>query len=280
MVSTVDSITNWFRDYWWVLLGFGILYIYFKYRKNESVFNFTIKEMLLIIESGVFFIFIYFLQKYFFFEHSYFLITIPFFIAIWSMFINYILSKDNVYMIECAFNGEEFNNVEDGETIFSLTTRLRILIMDRGFYETKKHIGETLNPLWNSSRNIKFTNLYHDKSGVFYHSEYPQLQNVNFYSCVMLWLKLKEELPKLIRENLVLTWLKDWNVAHEQTLLSENQINRLKGFNEQTKDEPFIMPKDAKELMDYAKNLKREAENSNTTVNINSNTQSENLESE
>lgn len=267
---SITELINLLFEYWYLFFGLLVLWIYTKYNDKETAFNLQLKEMLIFIELGVFFLIIYLLQKYFFAEHNYFLMTIPLFILVWSIFINYLLSKDDVYLLECSFQNEEFINLDLKDKVISLSTTLNIFKMDRGFYETKKHIGETLNPLWNTSRNIKFCNLFKDE--FIYHSEYPELQNINFYSCVMLWLKLKKDVPKLIRQNVLLTWLSDWKTAHQQSVLSDNFIHRLKGYKEQFDDKPFELVKDSEQLLEYVKNMKRESDNQ-TSININTNSE-------
>jgi len=279
---SISEFLDWIIEYWYIFFIIAILYIYSKYKDNEKMGNLSLNNMFFIVEMGCYFIAIYFIQTRLFNEHNYFLFSIPIFVLIWGFAINSILSKNDVYMVETALIGEEFNDIVNGKKVLSLSTRLRILIMDRTYYSEKKHIGEINNPLQYTSNRIKFTDYYDDNTGIFYHSEYPELQNINFFTRIATWLKLKADIPRLIRENIIHTWLEDYKIASQLKVISKDFYGQLKGFKDRTSKEPFTLFKTMDELLEYTKSIQihDNPESSISDESDNSNNESENIEGE
>lgn len=270
----LNEIFNFFLNYWWIFLIFFILFLYSKYKNKETVGELKLKEMFIMVELLFYFVLIYLFQSYFYSKHGYFIIGLIFFITVWSFAINYLLNKDNVYMIESTLQGEKFYDIINGNEKYSLSTGQRILIMDREFYNAKNHIGSQENPLWNSSRNIKFTDKYDDETKIFYHSEYPELHNINLYTLTAIWIKLKNDVPKIMRENITHTVIGDWKTAYQQELLKDKIMLRLSGQNRYYDDKPFMVFNTLDELLEFTKGHKShdKTENENKTENNTQNT--------
>lgn len=247
----------WIIEHWYLFFGIFIVWIYFKYSNKQTVSNFSLDEMFLIAEYGFYIFVIYYIESKLFTENNWFSISIPIFMIIWSIAINYILSKDDVYLLETALMGEEFNDMLNGKKVMSLSTRLRLLIMDREYYNSKQHIGDTNNPLLNVSRTIKFTDYYDDKTGIIYHSEYPELNNINFFTQIATWLKMKKDVPQLIKENITHTWLQDYKLADLLNKMKDNFVLKLLGISEQYEDKPFTLTLSLDEQLKEVQKMKQ-----------------------
>jgi len=267
-MDIINNFIEWSITNWYVYIIIIILFIYSKYKDKEKIGNLSLEKMFVIVEIGIYFILIYLIQVKLFSEHYYFIISLPIWILLWGTAINYLLSKDNVHLIETTLKGEKFNDMIEGKEIMSLTTRIRLIIMDRSYYNVKPHIGDTNNPLINVSRSIKFCDLYDDNSGVIYHSEIPELQNINLYTHTAFMLKLKEDMPKVINENITHTFMEDWKLVYKLQALVKNLKISLKGIKEQTKEYPFELFKSMEDYLEYVSNLKTfESENEIPTEN-------------
>ena len=269
MDEIIGNFINWSIKNFWIYILIVLFYIYEKYKNKEKVGNLELKEMFIIVELGFYFVIVYLSQKYLFYEHWFLIISLPVFIIINTAFINYILNKDNVYLIETALRNDKFYNPIENKPVLSLTTKLRILIMDRSYYNSKQHIGEMYNPIQQLSRNIKFTDYYDDKSGIIYHSEYPELQNINFFTRIAFWLNLKKELPNIMKENIKLTWLETYKTFYQVRELAKQHKIELKGVRELIDKNPFEIFKNLDEYIEYSNQLKKfeNTESSKTETN-------------
>ena len=59
---------------------------------------------------------------------------------------------------------------------------------------------------------------------------------------------MKQDIPDLIRENTILTWLGPYKTAHEQSKLAANFKLRLKNIERQYQGDPFMLPDDLRSL--------------------------------
>lgn len=181
-------------------------------------------------------------------EHSFLIIGLLIFVIIFSAFIYWILSKDDVYIIECTMQGEQFKNLQLVEKEIATTTSMRILKMDKEIYDMKNHVGDAKNPFWNITNRIKLCDYFDGET--FYHPEFTQLHNISFYSAKSFWLKMKQDLPDLIRQNVVLTWLSEYKIAFHQNTMKQNFALHLKSINEQHEHEPFSLHDDLNKFFD------------------------------
>lgn len=252
-----DEIITWILDHWYIFFIIIIVFIYSKYKDKQTVGNLTLKNMFFIVEIGLYFMIIYFIQTRLFSEHNYFLLALPLWVLIWAIAVNSILSQNDVYMVETSLMGEPFYDVINGETIISLSTRNRILIMDRTYYNEKSHIGEINNPLLQISNIVKFCDYFDSKTGIFYHSVYPALQNINFYARIGAWLKLKEDLPKIVDENIGHTFLEGHKLSVKMENIEKNYAHQLKGIRNLTEQTPFDLRMSLKEYLEIVKSAKK-----------------------
>lgn len=253
----LQEFIDWSIEYFYVYLILIVLYIYFKYKNKETVSNFSLKEMFIIVEIGFYIIIIYLCQKYLFYEHNWFLVSLPILIFFNAVFINYVLNKDNVYLLETAIINDRFYNPIEKEEVKSLTTRLRLLIMDREYYNSKQHIGEIYNPIQQLSQNIKFCDFYLDDKGLIFHSEFPELHNINFFTRIALWLKLKKILPQVMMENISHTWLNTIQTAHQLQTLESHSKAQILSVRELTDKQPFTLIKTMDDYIKEAEKLKK-----------------------
>lgn len=255
---------EWIFEHWYLFFGFAILWVYFKYSNKERIGNLSFKEMFIIIELGFYIFMIYIFQIRFFNSHNWFLISIPIFLIIWTFVLNYILSKDNVFVLESRLKGEEFFDTLNGKKVMSLCTDLQLLEMDREYYNAKSHIGDITNPLHNLSRKIKFTDYYDNSTGIFYHAEYPDLQNINLFTRIATWLKFKKDVPKLIKENITHTVLSDYKTAYQLIQLQDNIIARIPTIFKKYQDKPFELFPDMESYYEFVKTIRQIDESKNT----------------
>jgi len=273
----ITEFISWSIENWYLYVILFLIFVYSKYKDKEKIGNMNLATMYFILEVGFYFMLIYLIQTKLFPEHYYFLFSIPVFILIWGYAVNYILSKDDVYLIETPIMGEEFLDTLNGNKIMSMTTRIRLMIMDRDLYNTKQHIGEINNPLLNTSRCLKFADYIDDNTDIIYHSIYPQLQNINFYTRTASWLKIKEDLPKIVDENIGHTWLEGFKLMAKQKALSEKFAYDLKGVKDITDKVPFQLHKDLEEYMEFVKSYKHydsQIENNESNNSNENNTES------
>ena len=120
--------------------------------------------------------------------------------------------------------------------------------MSREIYEDKKHIGDSEFPFWNGCPRIKFCDWYDDKSGTFFHPELPQFHNVTIHMARLFLLKMKKDIPKLYRENIMLTWLSPYKVGYEHKVMSDNFPLALLGLKKQYEHNPFKLIETLDEL--------------------------------
>lgn len=239
-------------DYWYII-GFGILlilyYVYSSRNPNKSpetdstAFYFTI---------GIIFMVSMIIHKWFFVSHWFFWAAMIIFIPLWSFVIKYLLSRDDVYVIESAIMGDEFFDITNVKKINVVNTSQRILIMPREIYDSKKHVGDLHYSFWAGSNRIKFTDYYDEKTGIFYHPPIQQIHNFTFYAIKAFWLKMKHDLPKIIDENTKLTLLSDWYLAFKMDVIKTNIDEHLKAINVQHENIPFVMPDSLETLYNKA----------------------------
>lgn len=234
------NIESWIIEYWWVLFWFlPLSYLYFRQKNKDTVLDMKHSDLQFIIEIGFMVLLIFLIQKYLFPDHLFFLMALPFFILVWCIVIAYLLSGNNVYMLESAIHLEKHYNIKDTEITISQNTKSRLLVMDKSVYEMKEHIGNADYPFWNGNDKLKFCDLYLDSKGIFFHPELPQFHNISIHNARLFLLKIKEDIPKLYRENIMLTWLAPYKTAWEQSKLASKFPLALTAISNQYQHEPF-----------------------------------------
>jgi hypothetical protein len=240
---------------YWYIIGFGLLLIgYYIYSMRKPNSNINSDSTKFYFTIGIIFMGALLIQKWFFSEHWFYWIAMLIFIPLWAIIIKYLLSRDDVYVLESAIIGDEFYDISIVNKIVVDNTTQRILIMPREIYESKKHIGDLHYGFWAGANRIKFTDYYDDKNGIFYHPPIQQLHNFTFYAIKGFWLKMKKDLPNIIDENTKHTLLFDWHLAFKMDSIKTNIDEHLKAMNVQHENAPFEMP-DSLETM-YKKALK------------------------
>lgn len=210
--------------------------------------NMSPEKLIAITEALIYILVLYLVQVYVFKNTWFFIISAPIWIGLFGIIIYLLLTGNDVYILESTIQMEHFYNLGTVQMLLAPETRQRLLIMDRGIYDTKQHIGDSHYTLWAGSGRIKFTDYYDDKLGVFYHPEVPELHNISFYIAKSFWLQLKEDMPKVIRTNVELTWLSDYKLAHEQRVTQDNFEYMLKNLKTQYTHEPFCLGHDIEEI--------------------------------
>lgn len=239
-----------------LLIGLGIFYLYLRWKAKENTMNIPIETLGLIVEAGAFIFIIFLVDRYYFTEHNYFTLSIILFIPAWSGYTYWLLKRDDIYMLVSSFQGDTFKDLESLNVKASANTSQRLLVMSREVYETKRHVGDLSYPFWRGSHRIHFADLYDDKAGVFYHHEDARLKNISFIVAKSFWLKIRDDLPQIMRDNIVLTWLSEYQLAHKQNVIKERLKLHLRALSKQHSHEPFKLPDDIDELFDYLKTEK------------------------
>lgn len=233
---------NWVAlifEFWWLWAFLIALLLYSRGSLNVMWF-----------EAFIFIILIYIIQHYLFPDHLYFLIAIPIFVIVWWAVIMYILRSRNIYVLETTIQNETFKDIEKMDIHVSPSTSNRLLVMDEKVYAEKRHVGDASFPFWSGSDRLKFCDKYIDKEGIFFHPQLPQMKNVTIHTARLFLLKMKDDMPRLIRENVMLTWLSAYKTGHELNIMRENFELNLKAFKNQYEHEPFTMPDDLDELFE------------------------------
>lgn len=256
-MSLATDFINFSKEYWILYVVVILLFVYSRYKDKKQLGDMNLAQMLLFVQIGGLFVIIYFIQTRFFPEHYYFIISLPIFIGLWAFVINHLLSMDDVYLLETAMMGEEFNDVINGKKVMSLSNRIRLMIIDRDMWNTKHHIGDINNPALNVSRRIKFADYVDLETGIIYHSEYPELQNINFFTRVAVWLKLKKDVPELIKENIIHTWLETWKILYKTKQLSKEFNGQIQSIKDIVDKQPFTLFKSMDDMLEYSAKLKQ-----------------------
>lgn len=259
-------------DYiYWAIIGAIILillFLYLKLKSRKTVGGFSLRELAVIVEAGFFIFLIYMIQVYVFPEHYFFVITIPITVVVWALVIHYLLSGDDIYVLESTIQNEQFYDLEALQKDVTPSTSHRLLMMSREVYDGKKHIGDAKYPFWLGSERVKFTDYYQDDKGIFYHPQLPAFHNVSIHTARLFLLKVKEDVPILIRQNVLLTWLSEYKVAYAQSVLADKFPEHLKALEEQHQHDPFTMPDDLETLYEKkfieAQRIAKKSENTTT----------------
>lgn len=243
------NLINTFLQFWWIFLFLiPVYFIYKKYKAGQGFASFGYDETrLLLIYIGLLLL-IFIFQKFIFVSHWYLLFYIVIFIPIFSAFIYILLLRDNVFIIESTMDCEIFYDIGSLEKRIGESTRTRAFAIDRDAYREIKHVGNLDYQYWNGGDGVKFTDYFDEKSGVMYHPSLPELHNISFFIAKSFWLRMKLDLPDLMRQNAMLTWLAPYKTAYEQTKLAKNFKLRLRNIERQYADEPFSLPDDIRVL--------------------------------
>jgi hypothetical protein len=245
------SIGDFLKEFWWLLFWLIPLLILYIYQRNkESTLGLSLTDQSLIIEFGLILLVVYLIQRYVFGEHIFFIIAIPILFLIYFALIGYLLRGNNYYIFEKTLLNEIHYNLEETEKIISPRTSGRLLIMSKDVYETKKHIGELDFPFWSAGDRIKFCDYYDENKGVFYHPRLPQMHNVTIHMATAFLLKMKEDIPKLYYDNIMLTWLSPYKTLYQLDVMKKNFPLHLMSIENQYDYKPFVLVKDTKDIYD------------------------------
>lgn len=118
--------------------------------------------------------------------------------------------KNDIWILENTMQGEEMYNLKVLKKKTVGQSGIRLYRMPPHVYEAKTHEGDLSGLFWKKGRMV-FTDLYDGQT--FYHPEHPDLHNINFYQAMAFWLNFKKEYPRVAREMIKLTWLRDWDIA-------------------------------------------------------------------
>jgi hypothetical protein len=257
------NILNTILEFWWLALLLIPAYLmYMRTKQGKGVGSFGLDETKLIIFYVFIIILIYLCQRYLFSQHFYLLFYIIIFFPLFAAFIYILLMRDNVFIIESTMDCEIFYDLKYLEKQIAEATRTRAFMIDRDAYREIRHIGEVDYGYWNGGDGVKFTDYFDQREGVMYHPPISLLHNVSFYIAKSFWLRMKIDLPELMRTNALLTWLKPYTVAYEQSKLAKNFKMRLLNLERQYQDEPFNLSDDIKKLWEHEyeqRRLDREA---------------------
>lgn len=244
----MTSSELWFNFWIFIILGLPIVYLIYKSNRGQPVLGWSPDTQILVAEGLIYLFIIYIFQAFIFPNSLFFVISAPVWLILFSIIIYMLLAGSDIYVIESTIQNEHFYNLGKVEKLLAPETRQRLLVMDRAVYDQKLHIGDSHYSLWAGSQRIKFTDYYDDVSGTFYHPEIPELHNISFYIQKSFWLKLKEDMPKIMRENVKLTWLSDYKLAHEQIVIREAFKSMLKNLKSQYEHDPFNIGHDIEEI--------------------------------
>jgi len=245
-------------EFWWLsLILIPVYLIYKRTQQGMGVGNFGYDETKLILIYSIVLVIVYLCQRFIFTTHIYLLVYLIIFIPLFSAFIYALLIKDNVFVIESTMDCEIFYDVKMLDKRIAETTRTRAFAIDREAYKEIRHVGDIDYPYWNGGDGVKFTDYFDEKEGIMYHPTVGALHNVSFFIAKSFWLKMKQDLPDLMRQNALLTWLAPYKTAYEQTKLAKNFKLRLRNIERQYADEPFHLPDDIRKLWEYEIEQKR-----------------------
>lgn len=245
------NILNWLSTYWWLLFWFlPLLYLYIRQKNKDTVADLKHSDSQFILELGFLILVIYLLQKFLFPKHIFFLISIPLFTIMWCAIINYLLRGNNKYMMESTIHLEKHYDINDIKIHISENTGHRLLVMDKSVYNSKKHIGDADYTFWGGTDKLGFCDLYLDNKGIFFHPQLPQFHNISIHNARLFLLKMKEDIPKLYRENVMLTWLSPYKTAYQQSLLAEKFPLHLTAIKNQYDYKPFKLVDTLEEMYD------------------------------
>lgn len=256
--------------YWWVwavVLPLAVLYLYLQNKKTFA--GLSLREMALTIEFVGYLLLIYLGQRYLFGDHWYFVIAIPLFIVVFVVFISLLLAGRNIYVLETSFQAQKFHDIDIMKEIIVPATTHRLLIMDEGVYKEKRHVGDVHHQFWRGSDRIKFTDHYDDSTGTFFHPKDNRMHNIGFYAFKAFWLKMRDEIPKLIDQNVLLTWLFNWRLSFKMDVMKENVKHHIKSIEAQHEYEPFEMPEDVEDIFNRkAKEKHKDVERHESPLNV------------
>lgn len=245
-------------DFWWIpLIGLPLYLLYIK-SKQGGVSRFSTEELRMFLFYGVIMFVIFLCQKYLFAGHFYLMYNIIIMLPVLIIFIHLIKIKDSVFIIENTMDCEIFYDIGELEKRIAHGTRCRAFIMDRSAYNEIEHQGEIDYPYWDGGDNVKFTDFFDQNRGIMYHPTISHLHNVSFFMAKSFWVKMKLDLPDLIRQNVMLTWLAPYKTAYEQSKLAKNFKLRLASIEKQYEDQPFKLPDEIRDIWEDELEKKRQ----------------------
>lgn len=210
---------NWLLDnLYWIIPGLVLLWIWSKIRRKEAILvndkkKVELKDLAIIFEVGLLIFLVYLTQSWLFPEHWFFIIALLIFIPVMGAIFYWLLSLNDIYILETAIQGQELLDIKNGHKIFVPRTSNALYKMDRKDYQSKDHVGDLKTPYWDFDK-LKFVDYYDKDKNTFYHAEYSTLKNITFYQAKAIWLKLLDVVPKVQKKNIELTVLGEMRIGH------------------------------------------------------------------
>lgn len=249
------GIIEIFNNNWYIfILGISLIIIYYFYSKNKQLMGFENVELGLIMEIIFTLLIIMTFQDKLFSEHGFFILGLIVLCPFYTIFIWILLNRGNYYLIESRIQGQEFYKLglipEDGEISKQITmeTGIRLHIMDKEVFESKKHYGDDFTPRYNAGDKIKHCDYFN--GDMIFHPEYPDLRNISFWARVVEFVALKEIIPDIMTTNLVLTDLSNIKIMKNITTMRKNLKTTLTGLEQQYEHEPFNIENKLKEYLE------------------------------
>lgn len=209
---------DWIIDnLYWIIPGIILLWIWSRLQGKAPVVmkdgrKVNLKDLAVILEAGLIIMAVYLAQRWFFGDHNFMIISIFLFVPIMLSVFWFIFSQNNMYILETAIQGQKLIDIKEGKALYVPKTSNTLYVMDRGNYNELEHVGEVKTPWWNFT-NVIFCDYYDQDKSILYHAEYSILKNITFYQAKIIWIKLIEEVPDLIKQNLKLTILGEYRIA-------------------------------------------------------------------
>lgn len=239
---------NAIEQNWYIIGGLIAMFILYWYKNRSPNLNRHNKnDISMLIEIIFFSLVIITIQDKLFSDHSYFIVSLPIFIPIWTLFILYLLAKNDMFLIESRIQGEMFYQMglipDESGIKEHLVSNTGILLhrMDKGYYENLEHFGNPATPFQNVGDRVKHCDFFNGK--MIYHPENPLLHNISFWASQTTWITFKKIIPDIMKTNLVLTDLVDTKIMSHINEMSDNLPYAMIGVREQYKHKPFDLDK-------------------------------------
>lgn len=248
------SIAEILSEYWWVfLLLIPMLYLMYKRDKKEKVGKYSFEQITIIIKFISFIIIIYLIEHYIFNEHNFFTVALPIFVIVLSAFIYIILMRNNRYILCTTFQNQIFYDMKNKKKIISPNSNHQLYVMDSSVYEAIDHVGDLNYRFWKGTEKIGFCDYLDEKEHIAYHPRINEIHNITFYTCKAFWIKLRNDLPKLIDENIKLSWLSEWRLAVKFDSMKKSFAEALPSISKQHEHTPFEIEDDMDKLYEQLK---------------------------
>ena len=250
----MPDIIGLLTEYWWMIAGLVLLWLYSKLQKRERVktpggSTLRLSEMAIIVEVAISLIVVYLFQTYLYNEHYYFILAVLGFTIIMAFVFNWLDSKRDQYIYVSSMQAEILYGLDLSE-IYVPQSQYNLWRMPRDVYLSKTHVGDARYQYWKGSDRVINADYYDGQT--FYHPEHPELHNITFSMAKPVWMTLKAQMPALIKENVELSVLSEWRVADAMRQMEDKLRLSLPAIRRQH-PVPFQMPDTWEEIIKRAK---------------------------